>query len=114
MYRIAFGDRAGQKVLTIQGAPPADNRNKKQALYANLEGFGLYAAVRCSARERKKLERLCRYITRPALANDRVKINNAGQVVLKLKTPCRDGTTHQVMSPLEFMQRSAHIGWAKL
>jgi hypothetical protein len=30
--------------------------------------------------------RLCRYITRPALANERVQINAAGEVVLKLKT----------------------------
>jgi len=30
-------------------------------------------------------------------------------VVLKLKTPCRDGTTHLVMSPLEFMQRLAAL-----
>jgi Putative transposase len=29
--------------------------------------------------------------------------------VLKLKTPWRDGTTHQVMSPLEFMQRLAAL-----
>jgi len=28
-------------------------------------------------------------------------------VVLRLKTPWRDGTTHIVMSPLEFMQRLA-------
>ena len=33
------------------------------------------------------LEQLCRYITRPALANERVQCNSAGQVVLKLKTP---------------------------
>jgi hypothetical protein len=33
-----------------------------------------------------------------------VQTNAAGQVVLKLKTPWRDGTTHLVMSPLEFMQ----------
>ena len=33
------------------------------------------------------LERLCRYITRPALANERVQCNAAGQVVLKLKMP---------------------------
>jgi len=39
---------------------------------------------------------LCRYITRPALANERVQTNAAGQVVLKLKTPWRDGTTHLV------------------
>jgi hypothetical protein len=48
---------------------------------------------------------LCRYITRPALANERVQTNAAGQVVLKLKTAWRDGTTHLVMSPQEFMQR---------
>ncbi|MDP1899454.1 MAG: transposase [Rubrivivax sp.] len=52
---------------------------------------------------------MCRYITRPALANERVQTNAAGQVVLKLKTPWRDGTTHLVMSPLEFMQRLAAL-----
>ena len=38
-----------------------------------------------------------------------VQCNAAGQVVLKLKTPWRDGTTHIVMSPLEFMQRLAAL-----
>ena len=55
--------------------------------------------------KRKELERLCRYITRPAIANERLKRNPAGQVVLQLKSPYRDGTTHIVMSPLELMQR---------
>jgi len=59
-----------------------------------------HAAVRCDADERQRLEQLCRTITRPALANERVQINSAGQVVLKLKTAWRDGTTHIVMSPL--------------
>jgi len=65
--------------------------------------------VRCGADDRQALEQLCRYITRPALANERVQTNAAGQVVLKLKTPWRDGTTHLVMSPLEFMQRLAAL-----
>jgi hypothetical protein len=30
-------------------------------------------------------------------------------VELELKTPWRDGTTHLVMSPLEFMQRLAAL-----
>ena len=38
-----------------------------------------------------------------------MQINSAGQVVLKLKTAWRDGTTHIVMSPLEFMQRLAAL-----
>ena len=65
--------------------------------------------MRCAADDRKALEQLCRYITRPALANERVQTNAAGQVVLKLKTAWRDGTTHLVMSPLEFMQRLAAL-----
>ncbi len=58
--------------------------------------------------EREALEKTRPFFGVPALANDRVQCNAAGQVELKLKlklklkTPWRDGTTHQVMSPLEF------------
>ncbi len=107
-YRIAFGPRAGQKVLTLQGAMPRQTEFK-QALCADIDGFSLDAAVRCGADDREALEQLCRYITRPALANERVQTNAGGQVVLKLKTPWRDGTTHLIMSPLEFMQRLAAL-----
>ncbi len=107
-YRIAFGRRAGQKVLTVQGAMPRD-ADFKESLCADIDGFSLHAAVRCGGDDRQALEQLCRYITRPALANERVQTNAAGQVVLKLKTPWRDGTTHLVMSPLEFMQRLAAL-----
>ena len=65
--------------------------------------------MRVEAHDRKRLEQLCRYITRPALSDERVQLNDAGQVELKLKTPWRDGTTHLVMSPLEFMQRLAAL-----
>jgi len=41
-------------------------------------------SVRCDADDCQALEQLCRYITRPALANERVQTNAAGQVVLKL------------------------------
>jgi hypothetical protein len=40
-------------------------------LCAQAHGFSLHAGVRCGAHQRKELERLCRYITRPAIANDR-------------------------------------------
>jgi hypothetical protein len=38
-----------------------------------------------------------------------LQLNAVGQVELKLKTPWRDGTTHLVMSPLEFMRRLAAL-----
>ena len=39
------------------------------------------------------------------LRTERLKRNRASDVVLQLKTPYPDGTTHILMSPLEFMQR---------
>ena len=61
------------------------------------------------ALQRKELEHLCRYITRPAIANERLKCSRAGDVVLQLKSAFKDGTTHIVMAPLEFMQRLAAL-----
>ena len=65
--------------------------------------------MRCGADQRKQLERLYRYITRPALANEPLSRNGKGQVVLRLKIPYRDGTTHIVMHAQEFMQRLAAL-----
>jgi len=78
-------------------------------LCAKLHGFSLHAAVRWGADQRKELEHLCRYITRPAIANERFKRIRAGQVVLQLKSAFKDGTTHIVMSPLEFTERLAAL-----
>jgi Putative transposase len=107
-YRVALGPRAGQKVLSLQSLPSAARASTPE-LRVNAHGFSLHAAVRWGADQRKKLEHLCRYITRPAIANERLKRNRAGQVVLQLKSAFKDGTTHIVMSPLEFMQRLAAL-----
>jgi hypothetical protein len=107
-YRIVFGPRAGQKVLSLRTLAGRDEKPSK-VLCADAHGFSLHAAVRCGADQRKELERLCRYITRPALANERLSRNAKGQVVLRLKSPYRDGTTHIVMHPQEFMQRLAAL-----
>jgi hypothetical protein len=76
-YRIAFGPRAGQKVLTLRGAMPGESA-ARQLLCADIDGFSLHAAVRVEAHERKRLEQLCRHITRPALSDERVQLNAAG------------------------------------
>ena len=43
------------------------------------------------------------------VANERLKRNRVNQVVLQLKSPYKDGTTHVVMSPMEFMERLAAL-----
>ncbi|MBM4261496.1 MAG: transposase, partial [Deltaproteobacteria bacterium] len=107
-YRIALGPRAGQKVLSLQRLP-SQVRPSAPELRVNAHGFSLHAALRWGADQRKELEQLCRYIARPAIANERIKRNRAGQIVLQLKSPYKDGTTHIVMEPLEFMERLAAL-----
>ena len=55
--------------------------------------------------ERKKLEWLCRYITRPAITEQRLSLTVQGYVRYELKTPYRDGTTHVVLELLDFIAR---------
>jgi hypothetical protein len=84
--RIAFGPRAGQKVLTRRGAMPREG-TARHPLCADIDGFSLHAGVGVEAQDRQRLEQVCRYITRPALSDERAQLNAAGQVELKLKKP---------------------------
>ena len=39
----------------------------------------LLAEVRCEAYQRSELEQLCRYVTRPAIANERLSVNRVAR-----------------------------------
>lgn len=110
-YRIALGPRAGQKVLTWKDPSlRLANPEVPQSLgCVSAQGFSLHAETSCGPQQRQKLEQLCRDITRPALGHKRLSRTRAGEVVLQLKTPYRDGTTHLVMPPLEFLERLAAL-----
>ena len=72
-YRIAYGPKAGQKVFTIKTQDPEEH-TLQGGLTANEQGFSMHAGTCCEQHERKKLEFLCRYISRPALSEDRLSI----------------------------------------
>jgi hypothetical protein len=72
-------------------------------------GFSLHAGVAAKANERDKLERLCRYISRPAVSEKRLSLTAQGKVRYELKTPYRDGTTHVIFEPLDFIARLAAL-----
>jgi len=76
---------------------------------ARIDGFDLDAAVSVSRRNRHVLERLCRYIHRPALSNERLSILDDGRVVLALKRAWPDGSTHVVFTPDAFLSRLATL-----
>jgi hypothetical protein len=92
-YRLAFGPNAGRKALTRQTVPLRTGQRKGDDLVSQQAGFSLQAGIACTSHQRKKLERLCRYITRPAIAERRLSLANNGNLVIALKTPYDDGTT---------------------
>ncbi len=106
-YRIATGPRQGRKVLTLQTLPAIDEPFTTRV--GNVAGFSLHAGVAAKANERDKLERLCRYITRPAVSEKRLSLTEHGQVRYALKTPWRDGTTQVIFEPLDFIARLAAL-----
>ena len=55
----------------------------------SIDGFSLHDAVRVEAHDGKRLEQLCRYITRPALSDERMQLSAVGQVELKFKSLAR-------------------------
>ncbi len=72
-----------------------------------VRGFGmqLHAAVTVDGRDRKRLERVCRYLLRPPFALDAVQRTPDGQVRVHFKKPNRFGATYAQMSPHTFLAR---------
>ena len=104
-YCIAVGPHAGRKALTLYSVAPVDDSTG----CGLLAGFSLHAATVCEAHQRSKRERLCRYIPRPPIATKRLSLDRRGRVVYPYKRPFRDGSTHVVLEPLDFMARRAAL-----
>lgn len=108
-YRIATGPQQGRKVFTLQTVPEREDKADASSRVANHAGFSLHAGVMAEAHQRDKLERLCRYISRPAVSEKRLALTANGQIRYELKTPYRNGTTHVIFEPLDFMAKLAAL-----
>jgi hypothetical protein len=106
-YRIATGKHASRKVVTLQTLPGEAGSIGGEA--GQVGGFSLHAGVAAEAHESEKLERLCRYITRPAISEKRLSISPQGRVCYALKTPWRDGTTHVEWDAVDFIAKLAAL-----
>lgn len=107
-YRIAMGPRQGSKVFTLQTVPEQPQK-PPNGLVAQAAGFSFHAGVSARAEQRWKRERLCRYITRPAISEQRLSVTSGGDIRYELKKPYRDGTTHVIFEPLDFLARLAAL-----
>jgi ribosomal protein S27E len=108
-YRIAIGPQQGKKVFTLQTLLPKDAEDDRFSQVAKAGGFSLHAGVAVQPHERKKLEHLCRYVARPAISEQRLALTRDGRVRYELKTQYRDGTTHVIFEPLDFIAKLAAL-----
>lgn len=108
-YRIAMGPQRGRKVFALQSIPPKPDLPPGSERVAKLAGFSLHAGVAAKTHQCDKLERLCRYISRPAVSEKRLSLTSTGKVRYELKTPYRNGTTHVIFEPVDFIARLAAL-----
>lgn len=104
-YRIAVGSQRGKKVFTLKTLAARDEVEECSQTLAKAGGFSLHAGVSAKAHQRDKIERLCRYIARPGVFTHRMECLQNGKISYKLKTPYKDGTSHVIFEPLDFIAR---------
>ena len=108
--RIATGRQAGQPVLRLGDRIDADDLPEVTGpLCANWNGVSLHAAVSVPSHDRGRLERLVRYVARSPLSLERLSRAPDGRIVYKLKRRWRDGTTHVVFEPSDFITKLAAL-----
>ncbi len=107
---IATGPQQGRRAFSLQTLPLQGCLEENSApRVAKAPGFPRHAGPAAAAHERQKLDRLCRYITRPAMAEHRLSLTAQGRLRYQLKTPYRGGTTHVVIESLDFIVRLAAL-----
>jgi hypothetical protein len=104
--KIGLGERAGEHVRRV-GAYKHNEKPPefKGPLCFSLDYFSIHARTHVEPNRRDLLEKLLRYILRPALSKERLSLEHDGNIMYELKTPYNDGTSHILFSPMEFIEK---------
>ncbi len=103
--RITIGERAGQRVRRMGSRASIGDVYRIGNRCAVCDGFSLHANVEIDGKDRRKLEKLCRYTARPPVALERLSETRDGKILYRLKTQYSDGTTHVLFDPLELVEK---------
>jgi hypothetical protein len=95
------GDRAGQPTMRLI----QQNIVEKKELHAVVGGINLHAAVAFDARDKPRMERMCRYLAGPPIAQHRLSLREDGSLGYEMKRVWRDGTHAIVLQPLDLIAR---------
>ena len=103
---VALGDDAGRRLArtgwAVQQHADVEAKGSQQTPG---HGFNLHAGLRVPACDRKRLERLCRYILSPPVSANRISTTADGRIAYRLKRPWSDGTQVVYFSGLDFMSK---------
>ena len=92
--------RAPKKVI-VDG-----HRMGKGEIAVVVDGFNVYAGDAIDGRDRKRMERMCRYLARPPIATARLTETGDGdELRYELKKAWRDGTRFVRLDPYELIAR---------
>jgi hypothetical protein len=103
------GERAGKPPLRLIASPEPPPRPRAADAtdqpIAEVRGINIHAAQVVDGRDRRRVERLCKYITRPPVAQDRLERRADGKLELSFKKAWRDGTRALVFEPADLIPR---------
>lgn len=108
--RIAVGSNTGRRVARMGDQIDGDSLDILQSpRCATVSGFSMHANVSVEGRDRMRLERLCRYAARPAVATERLSALPDGRLQYRLKRPWRDGTSAIIFEPQDLIAKLAAL-----
>jgi hypothetical protein len=102
------GERAGKPTLRLLVSPNTVARTTTDdgdEPVAEVRGVNVHGKQRVDGTDRKQLERLVRYITRPPIAQERLTRRPDGRLELELKKVWRDGTRALVFEAHDLLTR---------
>jgi hypothetical protein len=105
--RQLLGPSPGQQTRKLVH-PLRELRSPDEAL-AEVGGVNVHVGPAIDGRDRKRLERLCRYTARPPVCQERLELTESGQVVYRFKRAWRSGAHAVVLDPLDFIARLAAL-----
>lgn len=103
-FAPAGPERRARPPLALGGVPGVE---LSAPLSVSELGFSLHAATTVRAGDAAGREALCKYVLRPAIAQERVQLLDDGLVRLVLRKPFKDGTAAIDLDPLSVLCRLA-------
>ncbi|PRQ08354.1 transposase [Enhygromyxa salina] len=101
--RQLLGDAPGQQTRKLAHA--VREVAKRNEALAEVGGVNVHAGAAVPSRDRQRLERLCRYVARPPLAQERLELTADGRCRYNFRHAWKNGVHAVLLAPLDLIAR---------